>query len=56
MAKFDILYMCVDNNAKSRAGLEALHQAGYSLVVLIYEIPRVRVDPKRPRELYEQPK
>ena len=56
MAHFDILYFSIDNNPKSRAGLEALHEAGFSLLVLAYEIPLLRIDPKRPREIYIKPR
>jgi len=56
LADFDILYFCIDNNPKSRAGLEALHEAGFSLLVLAYEIPRLRIDPRRPREIYIKPR
>lgn len=56
MSRFDILYFSIDNNPKSRAGLEALHEAGFSLLVLAYEIPLLRVDPKRPREIYIKPR
>ena len=56
MADFDILYFSIDNNPKSRAGLEALYEAGYNLLVLAYEIPLLRLDPKRPREIYIKPR
>lgn len=55
MTHYDILFLCTDNNAKSRSGLEALHMAGHSLLVLAYEIPSLWLDPKRPRELYIHP-
>lgn len=41
LAHFDILYFCIDNNPKSRAGLEVLHEAGFSLLLLAYGIPRL---------------
>ncbi len=56
MKKFDILYICTDNNATSRIGLEALHKAGHSMLVVIYELPHLRYDPKQPEELYIRPK
>ena len=56
MTNFDVLFLCCDNNAKSRSGLVTLNQAGYSLLVLVYEIPRLRLDPKRPREIYTKPR
>jgi folate-dependent phosphoribosylglycinamide formyltransferase PurN len=54
--RFDILFLCTDNNAKSKNGLEAVHKSGYNLLALVYEIPALRIDPKRPRELYEKPR
>ena len=56
MTYFDVLFLCTDNNAKSRCGLETFHKAGFSLLVLVYEIPALRLDPKRPREIFQKPR
>ncbi|MEM1111056.1 MAG: formyltransferase family protein [Pseudomonadota bacterium] len=55
MSEFDLLYICTDNNATSRAGLENLHKAGFSCLVIAYELPHLRYDPKQPEELYCKP-
>ena len=55
MNRFDVLYIATDNNAMSLEGLKALRESGRHILVVLYEPPHLRFDPKQPEELYIKP-